>query len=54
MVVVGGGLRLSFFFLAVGFDFGMGCYLVGVSTGRSGSSLCPTRNRPAHIGWDVE
>ena len=27
---------------------------VGVSTGRSGSGLCPTRNRPAHIGWDVE
>ena len=27
---------------------------VGVSTGRSGSSLCPTRNRPTHIGWEVE
>ena len=25
-----------------------------MSTGRSGSGLCPTRNRPAHIGWDVE
>ena len=25
-----------------------------MSTGRSGSGLCPTQNRPAHIGWDVE
>ena len=24
---------------------------VGLSTGRSGSGLCPTRNRPDQIGW---
>ena len=27
---------------------------LGVSTGWSGSGLCPTWNRPAHIGWEVE
>ena len=25
--------------------------LLGLSTGRSGSGLCPTRNRPDQIGW---
>ena len=25
-----------------------------MSTGRSESGLCPTRNRPAHIGWEVK
>ena len=24
---------------------------LGLSTGRSGSGLCPTRNRPDQIGW---
>ena len=27
---------------------------LGVSMGRSRSGLCPTRNQPAHIGWDIE
>ena len=28
--------------------------LLGVSMGWSGSGLCQTRNRPAHIGWKAE
>ena len=26
-------------------------FILGVSTGRSGSGLCPTRDRPAGLGW---
>ena len=30
-----------------------GCLRVGVTTGRSGSGLCPTRDRPDQVGFQI-